>query len=242
MPSKAPHGSLSRYRYGCRCEPCSTASNEYSRAYWRDYQSRLVPRTDRSWAPMFPTARRLQGLCSIGYSAKSLSPLVGRHSTTIDRAMRGAAPYVLEGTAKAVRRVYEERSMVPRSCPDCPPLWQEPGAHYCGAVRARRWARAHGYAPPLAWNEGDIDIEAARPHGAGRSSPSEGFIENVEQWLNDGLRERAILGRAHISAVTFEQRLRRGGRPDLLRWARHGVHPDHQATVPYVVGSHGLAS
>lgn len=32
-PPRAPHGSLCRYRAGCRCEPCTVANSAYARAY-----------------------------------------------------------------------------------------------------------------------------------------------------------------------------------------------------------------
>lgn len=32
-PPRASHGSLSRYRAGCRCEPCTVANSAYARAY-----------------------------------------------------------------------------------------------------------------------------------------------------------------------------------------------------------------
>ena len=32
-PSRAQHGTLSKYRMGCRCAPCTAADRAYSRAY-----------------------------------------------------------------------------------------------------------------------------------------------------------------------------------------------------------------
>ena len=32
-PPRAPHGSLARYRAGCRCEPCTVVNSAYARTY-----------------------------------------------------------------------------------------------------------------------------------------------------------------------------------------------------------------
>lgn len=37
-PPGASHGTLSRYRAGCRCEPCTVANSAYARAYTRRLQ------------------------------------------------------------------------------------------------------------------------------------------------------------------------------------------------------------
>ena len=94
------------------------------------------------------TVRRIRALIAIGWTQAHLAARLGVTPQNFWFAS-GARPQVTAVTARAVRALYDELSMTP--APDGP-----------GASRARQYAAARRWVPPLAWDDDRIDDPAAR--------------------------------------------------------------------------------
>lgn len=145
-PEDPRHGSERGYAVHRRdrekaCPPCSHArmvANKRRRIYGSPKVSALG------------SQRRIRALQALGWSKQQIAWRMGYYDNgAISYLMR--AETMLPKTAAKVAAVYDQLSMV-----------RPEGA---GANRARTWAARLGYAPPLAWDEGDIDDPAASPRG-----------------------------------------------------------------------------
>lgn len=97
--------------------------------------------------------RRLQALMRIGWSMRALAAEVGVYESTLQEALRTAdtRQFVRSTLASAVVDAYNRLHLT------------SPEGR--GASRARATAAARGYAPPLAWDDIDNDLEP--PDGDG---------------------------------------------------------------------------
>lgn len=114
------------------------------------------------------THRRLQALVAIGWSQAKLAARLGMTPANLGAMMRRAQ--VTASTARAAAAVYGE-------------LWnqqppQSSQREKIAAARARNHARARGWAPPLAWDDDQLDLPGGkpatgwrRPDPDGRSQP-----------------------------------------------------------------------
>jgi predicted transcriptional regulator len=100
------------------------------------------------------TRRRLQALIAVGHCRIVLAARLGVASTNLNRIIR-SAERVHTSTARAVCALYDE-------------LWDTPPDESTieatrRAARARREGLAHGWPPPAAWDDHQIDDAAAVP-------------------------------------------------------------------------------
>lgn len=93
------------------------------------------------------SARRLRALAALGHPVVAMPKALDVGLSTVQRIIGGQQEQVTVSTATAIRRLYDKWSMTPGP-----------------SSRARTIARKHGWAPPLAWDEDEIDNPAARPH------------------------------------------------------------------------------
>lgn len=100
------------------------------------------------------TTRRVQALVALGWSQAKLGQRLGIDPTNMGPLAHGARETTV-ATAKAVRDLYDELSM------QLPPA--ESHRDKIAASRARNYARAHGWLPPLAWDDELIDDPAHTP-------------------------------------------------------------------------------
>jgi hypothetical protein len=119
----------------------------------------------RSHVDATGTRRRLRALVATGWSKSKLAVRLGMLPANFTDVM--TRERVTAATARAVRELYDE-------------LWDTPPAEdghreKISASRARNYARAHGWAPPLAWDDDALDDPDA--------GPAEGW-----QRTRDGLR------------------------------------------------------
>lgn len=155
------------------------------------------------------TRRRLQALIALGWSRARLAAAMGVTEHALGRAITGTQCTVR--TALAARRVYADL------WDQAPPAATSPERQ--AATRARNDARAHGWVPPLAWDDDTIDDPAAMPAGMeppARRVPMAERIDELEFLLDHGASAddaRARSGfESHAWALTA---LRRAGRADL---------------------------
>lgn len=104
------------------------------------------------------TARRLQALHARGWSRRSLAHRLGTEHNALRLALVGGT--VSGRLARAVRDLYEELW-------DAAPPSSSPHER-ASVTRTLAWAQRQGWAPPMAWNDDEIDNPAARPHGSRR--------------------------------------------------------------------------
>jgi transcriptional regulator with XRE-family HTH domain len=101
--------------------------------------------------------RRIQALVALGWSQSKLAAQLG-----IQRSNFRLTEYQWSlrwQTVKAVRALYEELSMT------LPP--EDDWRQRIAASRARNYAAARGWAPPLAWDDDQIDDPTASPNPTG---------------------------------------------------------------------------
>lgn len=99
------------------------------------------------------SVRRIRALIAIGWSQAKLADRLGITPQNFWLAA-GTRPMILLRTARAVRRLYDELSM------QLPP--EDTPAARGAASRARAYAAARRWSPPLDWDEDKIDDPAAR--------------------------------------------------------------------------------
>lgn len=122
---------------GCRCRPCA-------RAWYKAEQSRRYYRAKGQPARLDATGtqRRIRALWALGHPSEAIARAAGLPSDRGVWQIAGNRSWVSRDTAARINRAYSLMSM-------------RPGTSSVTAARAR----AKGYAPPLAWDDG------AGPHG-----------------------------------------------------------------------------
>lgn len=98
------------------------------------------------WIPATGTMRRLQALAVIGWSTAEIAARMDSHYRPLQKVRAGERECVRMSTARRVAVVFEELCMQVR--------------HDRAANITRFRAAAHGWVPPLAWD--DIDTDRAR--------------------------------------------------------------------------------
>ncbi|WP_435643821.1 hypothetical protein ACR9VJ_26200 [Streptomyces sp. H49] len=171
------------------------------------------------------TRRRLQALMANGWPQLRLGPHIGRHPMYVNQLL--AQPRIYGVTAVAVAAAYDR-------------LWnQDPRQHGVREgtyKKVRGVARAHGWAPPGAWDDDTIDDPAAAPEWTGYCGTDRGWwahrLEQIpvcerceaahEQWKADrahlpAKQRWAELGQARNKACAREAALAEDAR-ELLRF------------------------
>jgi hypothetical protein len=111
----------------------------------------LVPAESHRGTDPTGTRRRVQALAWMGWSGGEVARRAGYHHATLHTLIyRGSMSVRL---AERVRVIYGELSHVQ-------------GPSQMAAVKARRL----GFAPPAAWDEGEIDDPKARPRGVRKAA------------------------------------------------------------------------
>lgn len=142
------------------------------------------------------TRRRLQALFALGWRYQDLGDRLGVGKARVWSLVQGDQTRVYLATAAKVRALYDELSM---TVPEGPTF-----------DRQRRWAAKLGFAPPLAWDDEDLDDPAAQPR-ARVIAPAYGYDEAVvERFVAEAVRPE---GRnlTHAEVVEAVRRLRRAG-------------------------------
>ena len=103
------------------------------------------------------TRRRVQALVALGWSQSQLCARIGMTASNFGHTLENAS--IQARTARTVAALYDE-------------LWDTPPPEAehrekIAASRARRYAAARGWTPPLAWADTDIDDPAAHPNATG---------------------------------------------------------------------------
>lgn len=137
-------GTDAGYQAGCKCDGCKAA---HARTV-----KRLLVLGGRKLVPVIGTRRRLEALACLGWSRQELSTRMGHDRSYLGMLLRNQ--HIEPANAAAVARLYDELSMT----------WCT--SRTAGRVAAD--ARSRGYAPPLAWDDHDLDDPDARAYGSGQ--------------------------------------------------------------------------
>ncbi|MFE9432394.1 hypothetical protein ACFYNA_15550 [Streptomyces sp. NPDC006640] len=149
--------------------------------------------------PATGTARRMQALVRVGWPAADLAIRLGVHRRRVDQLLQ--AERVIAGTARTVKGLYEE-------------LWdQDPAAHgVADYSKARAISRAtgHGWPPPAAWDDEEIDdprAEAATAEELGMYERAALRREEIVHLAWHGETSEQILARldGEVSISTVRQ-------------------------------------
>lgn len=168
-------GTDAGYQGGCRCTDCKAAHARNRK------RQRVLPTPTVSTVG---TVRRLDALACLGWSTAELSRQLGMHRSYLLKVRERAT--VEQGTARKVAHLYDELCMTL--------------AHTPTANRTAADARARGYAPPLAWDEGTLDDPKAKPHGTASRAPL------GDSDVDEAVIDRFLAGEHRIPTTTAERR------------------------------------
>jgi hypothetical protein len=188
------HGDRSAYvNLGCRCEDAKEDKRLYDKRY----------RTGRPIHLMVPSSvgamRRMQALMRIGYDLQDLSERLGWHRARCSQIARDRNGTMRLSTYLKVRALYDELSMTPGP-----------------SLRAKSWAAARGYMPPLCWSDESIDDPSAVSEGVRRSFHSKrSHAETAEEYTHFkslGMSDHAIARVLGLRPDSLSQALLRAKR------------------------------
>lgn len=150
------------------------------------------------------TRRRLQALVAIGWSQSKLGSRLGVDPTNMSAMIR--VQRIHPARARAVRALYDE-------------LWQTlpPRSGHRDKIaynRSRRFAAKHGWAPPLAWDDDEIDDPTAQPAGVPDGKRRPGGQPKLPpadelRWLLEQESPRSVARRFGVRLDAIDNALRR---------------------------------
>lgn len=108
---------------------------------------------DRALIDATGSMRRLRALVALGWPQQQLADRIGWHIAALSYITRGRQRFVHQATADLIAALYDELS-------------GQPGP----SERVRALAAKRGWAPPLAWDDDEIDAPTARPRGLRRAA------------------------------------------------------------------------
>lgn len=126
--------------HGCRCSRCVTAKSAHRRPYEWETRRR---RGQDVWVPAAGTVRRLRSLAVMGWSISAIASETGLFHRSLGKVREGSRERVHLSTYQAVAAIYERLSMTRNQTRE-------------GRITATV-AAAHGWLPPLAWDDIDRD-------------------------------------------------------------------------------------
>lgn len=149
-----PHGHVTRYATGCRCDDCRTAHTERAR-----FRRRM--RAYGRWTPQgvsrVGTKRRIEALACLGWSMRALSRMCGWHEDRLSQLINNPEyEQVSPANRDRIARLYDE--LADRRPPT------DTKEQRMSVSRAIGHARRSGFAPPIAWDDDTIDDPNAKPY------------------------------------------------------------------------------
>lgn len=203
------HGTRPAYGGGCRCTTARTAAARYEAGRQLDLLNGKGP---RMVSPV-GSIRRLRALVRLGWSTRQIAAAAGTSPKTIDHWTRGRGATMRRLSAEKIQRAYDRLSM------RLPP--ERTTNEKQLAVRARSRGEHNSWAPPLAWDDDQIDDPLARPHyGSAWRSPFD--IAMVMALVDGGVRTRKL---HHDEAGEAVRLLRKRGISDRRIEDEYGLKP-----------------
>lgn len=145
--------------------------------------------------------RRIQALLYMGWRHKDMTEWFGFSSALV---LSQVGNWISRRKHDAIKAAYDQH-------------WNQQGP----SAKTTRLAIKAGYAPPLAWDEDEIDDPEAIPAGVEETSSygvtAETHVEEAEFLLAAGTAPAEIPARLGLSASGLEKSLHRAGRHDLVK-------------------------
>lgn len=181
------------YRRGCRCTLARAAEAAYSRKRRSLRMTGYPGEVDATG-----TRRRLRALAVMGWNSVDIAAKLGITKQCVEQ-WRKRETAVFTTTHRRIAALYDELSMIPGPSPI-----------------SRKRAIGEGWAPPLAWDDDNIDDPTALPSGipAGRYEACD--IEDVELVAASNDPWETAAARLGTNRDALERRLHRAGRRDLI--------------------------
>jgi transcriptional regulator with XRE-family HTH domain len=136
--------------------------------------------------------RRLRALHAIGWTQTEIARRIGWTLANLNRYFISDPDRINRSTAVGIARVFNELQLTPGP-----------------SDRARRHARKHGWAPPLAWDEDAIDDPAAKPDIGQREVVK--FEERYTELRELGYHDLQIVSKLGIKPESLLRQLDRYG-------------------------------
>jgi hypothetical protein len=149
--------------------------------------------------PALGTTRRLRALGAMGWTLADVADRTPLAKKTLSLLMAGAQQCVTREGAEHIARVYDQLCM--RQGP---------------SERARLLARRKGWAPPLAWDEGDLDDPNAEPYMDTEERDAELNLAEFMRLLDYGEGREQAADRIGVTLDAIAAAARRHGRDDVL--------------------------
>jgi hypothetical protein len=201
-PDDPRHGTVRGHNASCRCDPCDLAKYRYD----KQRKAELHATGERRVVDSYRVKRRIEALQALGWPLRRIAVEAGvTHNHLTEHGRR---KFAFRATFDAIDQAYQRLSMT------LPP--ETTTGEKSGAARARNNARRKGYAPPLAWDDIDTDVE---PNATPQNPDWEHDIDEamVLRVVNEGGRRprrltnaearecvRILIDRGHNSTVINE--------------------------------------
>jgi hypothetical protein len=149
--------------------------------------------------PALGTTRRLRALGAMGWTLADVAARTPLAKKTLSLLMAGAQQQVTREGGEHIARVYDQLCMRRGS-----------------SERARIMARRKGWAPPLAWDEDDLDDPDAEPYMDDEEPDAELNLSEFMRLLDYGVIREQAAARLGVTLGAIEAAARRHGREDVL--------------------------
>ncbi|MGH3447547.1 MAG: hypothetical protein ACRDP4_07975 [Nocardioidaceae bacterium] len=161
------HGGLSKLIYGNHGRPPSARIRPAAA------EKLLATRADLAVGTCVDatgTRHRLRALVALGWSQSKLAAELDMQPGNVGHLLQHQAK-VQKRTATSVAALYDRLSMT------LPPA--DTHRDKIAASRARNYARARGWLPPLAWDDDQLDTADPHPRTSGHDPGHDGFIDDA---------------------------------------------------------------
>lgn len=187
------HGDANAYdHYGCRCLDAVRA--KMRRQERNRYLAAIGTPTT---IDAIGARRRLQALACMGWGLTALAAETGIYWNHLYSLRSGRRVRMWRPTGDAIRVVYDR--VADRLGPD---------------PRAITWARKHGWAPPICWDDDTIDDPDAQPDYGTKVPRQQALYEDACELLAQDLSREHVAQRLGIAKNYLELVLRRGQREE----------------------------
>lgn len=188
------HGSVAGYSAWCRCDDCTAAATRYKKKWNLDRARGIHYEVDATG-----TARRLQALAVMGWTARHIGDRIGASRQHVQNLMSDR-DRVRTTTARQIEAVYRE-------------LARTPGPSAVGRSRAL----AKGWASPAAWDDIDNDTAPNLGSTVKQMGPArQVHVEDIEDAISWGYDTYpSVAHRLGVTVDAIQQSLHRHGRNDL---------------------------
>jgi len=149
---------------------------------------------DHEPVPAVGTIRRLRALVAAGHPVTAIAHCLEHPLDTVEEILDGGRATVPAALARAAATLFSGLQMTPGAC-----------------AQSRKYAQSRKWAPPLAWDEAQLDEKRARPDLGPSKRP--GFAEAYHEFRMLGFTDLRIAERMGVQPASLLRQLLRYGLP-----------------------------